>query len=103
MEHDKEHPFVIVSTDTIRDHSISFEARGFFIFLLAKPDEWRIRPAQLATECKMHVATIYRLLNVLIKAGYVERQIMTRRKDTGRFDSGSIYTVHEKRLERVPF
>jgi DNA-binding IclR family transcriptional regulator len=71
--------------------------------LLAKPDGWRVRPQQIADECGLHYTTIYHLLRVLIKAGYIERQIITRRKDNGRFDSGSIYTVHEKKLEDVPF
>jgi hypothetical protein len=103
VEHDKNNPFVMVSVDTIRDTSISFESRGFLIFLLAKPDECRVRPEQIAEECGLHRATVYRMLNVLIKEGYVYREIITRRKPDGTFDSGSIYTVHEKRLEHVPF
>jgi DNA-binding MarR family transcriptional regulator len=103
VEHDKNNPFVIVSTELIRDKLLSFEARGFLIFLLAKPDEWRIRPEALAKECGLHFTTIYRLIKVLIKSGYISREIITRRTPEGRFTSGSLYTVYEKRIENVPF
>ena len=109
VEHDKDRPFLVVSKETVRDKEVSFEARGFLIFLLAKPDDWQIRPEQLAEECGVHPSTIYRLLGKLIKVGYVHRIIIPRRKADGTFDSAALYTVFEDRrasaiyAERVPF
>jgi Mn-dependent DtxR family transcriptional regulator len=77
------------------------------MYLLAKPDDWRIRPKQLADECGVHFTTIYDLLTKLIKAGYVKRDTIIRQKPNGTFDSGSIYTVYEDKrrgnLDRIPF
>ena len=106
-DHDRDHPYLRVSTDTVKDNCLSFEARGFLSYLLTKPDDWSFRPKEMAKECKVHFTTIYRLLNTLIKYGYVQRAVIVRRKDDGTFDSGSIYRVHEtkrdKSLEDVPF
>lgn len=106
-EHDKDHPFIKIAKDTVEDSNLSFEARGFLGYLLTKPDDWGFRPKEMAKECKVHFTTIYRLLNTLIKSGYVQRAVIVRRKDDGTFDSGSIYRVHESKgdrsLEDVPF
>ena len=107
VEHSKDRPYLTVSTETVRDHGVSFAARGFLMFLLAKPDDWRIRPKQLAEECGVHFTTVYDLLNKLIEAGYVSRETIVRRKVDGTFDSGSVYTVYEDKrrghLDRTPF
>jgi hypothetical protein len=107
VEHSKERPYLTVSTETVRDHEVSFEARGFLMFLLAKSDDWRVRPEQLATECGLHRSTIYRMLDVLIKAGYIQRETIVRHRADGTFDSGSLYTVYEDKrrgnLDRTPF
>ena len=95
VEHNKDKPYLTVSKDTVRDHSIPFEARGFLLFLLAKPDDWQVRPREIAKECKSSVSTVYRLLAQLIKSGYVRRDNIPRRKPDGTFDSASLYTVFE--------
>lgn len=97
VQHDADCPYLTVSKATVRDHYVSFEARGFLMFLLAKPDDWQIRPEQLAEECGLHRATIYRLLRKLISAGYVRREDIQRRKPDGTFDSAALYTVFEDR------
>lgn len=109
VEHGKDCPYLAVSKATIRDHAVSFEGRGFLMFLLAKADDWRIRPEQLAEETELHRSTVYRILARLISAGYVRRDVITRRKPDGRFDSAAIYTVFEDRKlaeiygEKIPF
>jgi DNA-binding transcriptional ArsR family regulator len=110
VEHCKDRPYLTVAKETVRDHEVSFEARGFLMFLLAKSDDWRIRPEQLAEECGLHRATVYRLLKKLIGAGYVRRVDIKRRKDNGTiYEQASLYTVFEDRKqaelydEPVPF
>lgn len=64
VEHGRDRPYLTVSKATVRDHAASFEARGFLMFLLAKPDDWQLRPEQLAEECDRSRSTIYRLCHV---------------------------------------
>ena len=109
VEHTKDRPYLVVSKETVRDRSVSLEARGFLMFLLAKPDDWQIRPEQIAEECGKNRATIYRLLLKLIDAGYVRRDDIRRRKPDGTFDSTALYTVFEDKKtaalygEKIPF
>jgi hypothetical protein len=109
VEHNKDCPFLVVAKETVRDKALSFEARGFLVFLLAKPDDWTIRADVLAEECGLHRVTVYRLLKKLIEKGYVRRDVLTRRKPDGRFDSAALYTVFETREtaelygEKIPF
>ena len=97
VEHDRDRPYLMISKATLADHSISFEARGFLCFLLTKPDDWRIRPEQLAKETGLSMATIYRLLKRLIDSRYVRREPIVRRKPDGTFDSAMFYIVFETR------
>ena len=101
VQHDKDRPYLQVSKETLRDNEVSFEARGFLCFLLAKPDDWRIRPEQLAEECGLHRTTIFRLLNRLIEADYVKRDEIRRRRADGKFECGSLYTVFEDRKQKA--
>jgi predicted transcriptional regulator len=112
VQHDKDCPYLMVSKTTVQDTSISFEARGFLAFLLSKPDDWRIRPEELAKETKLNRATIYRLIKKLREAGYINRVDIIKRNDSGTiYTSTSIYTVYENKrdakkdevLDNVPF
>lgn len=109
VEHEKDRPYLVVAKDTVRDHTVPFDARGFLCFLLAKPDDWQVRPEEIARECGLHFTTIYKLLRKLIQAGYVHRDLIARRKPNGTFDSVSLYTVFEDRKvadlygSKIPF
>jgi hypothetical protein len=100
--HDQDNPYLTVSKRTIRDHELSFEARGFLVDLLANSDNWQFRPDVIARDCRRSRATVYRLLKVLIAAGYVERKDMVRHRPDGRFQSGTIYCVFESRRAASP-
>ncbi len=94
-QHDKDHPYLQVSKTLLRDDKLSFEERGFLCFILAKPTDWHSRPDVLAPEAKISRAKVYRLLRRLVEVGYVEREIIIRRDPLGRFQSTTLYTVHE--------
>lgn len=42
------HHYVIVESDTVRDHRMSFRALGLLTFILDQSDEWKVRSEQLA-------------------------------------------------------
>jgi predicted transcriptional regulator len=69
------------------------------VFLLDKPDNWRIRPEAMAKELNVGVATVYRILDRLITSGYVHREVIRRNKN-GTYQCGALYTVFEDKNER---
>lgn len=72
------------------------------IFLLDKPDDWRIRPDALAKELKVGRDTVYRLLKRLIDAGYIHRDLIKRNHE-GKFQTGAVYIIFEESDERQEY
>jgi len=93
----KERPFVMIDKETVRDLSADLQALGLLVVILSKPDEWRVRPEQLAEELKTGRASIYRVLDRLISSGYIVREDFRRRLPNGRFERRTSYTVYEDR------
>jgi len=89
--HDKEHPFALISRDTLQDESLSFEALGALSYLLSKPDDWKVMLADLQRRCGRDKAK--RILAELVKAGYVIVQRCVNEL-TKRFEP-TRYTVNE--------
>lgn len=102
VSHDKEHPYVMVSRELIDDHGLTFQEKGLLIYLLSKPDDWRVLPEQLANENGISKASMYRLLNRLISSKYVYRDLQ-RYQEKGRWKSLSIYVVFEDKQARRDF
>lgn len=71
--------FYLLNKAISEDRRLSWGARGLLVFLLGKPDHWRVSPAHLrgeTAECSKPTGRdgIYGLLDELIKAGYVRRE-----------------------------
>lgn len=74
-------PFYRAARATAQDKKISYDALGMLNYLLSKPDNWKVQPADLErTDCGRN--KVYRVLKALIAAGYVQRII--HRDDKGR-------------------
>lgn len=76
-----ENNFYVLDKKISEDKRLSWAARGLLVFLLGKPDHWRVSPQALVNETKgSRKATgrdgVYILLNELIEVGYVTRQQM---------------------------
>lgn len=95
-KHGESEAFFIAARATAQDEGISYEALGLLMHLLSKPNDWRIYPKRLGRE-KCGRDKVYRLLQELINAGYVERQI-----ERGQFKqfTGSTYIVYERPTPR---
>ena len=93
----KERPFLMIDKETIRDLAPDLQALGLLVVLLAKPDDWRIRPEQLAQELKASKRSVYRVLSRLITSGFVVREDLIRRLENGTFERRCCYTVYEDR------
>lgn len=70
--HGKQAPYYLQARSTAQDNSISYEALGVLVYLLSKPDDWKLQPRDLERDsAKKH--KIYRIINELIAAGYIVR------------------------------
>lgn len=96
--HDKEHPFALISRETLQDETLSFEALGALSYLLSKPDDWKVMVADLQRRCGRDKAK--RILAELVQAGYIVAQrcvnALTKRFEPTR------YSVHETPFTEKP-
>lgn len=70
---ERRHRFTTVHRDTINDKTLSLRARGLLIWLLDKPDDWRVNSTAIERECTEGREAIRASLSELEKAGYIER------------------------------
>jgi hypothetical protein len=78
--------------NAIEDTRLSWAARGLLIYVLSRPDDWRVITKHLVKQGNLRRDGIHSLLRELRKCGYVRRK--TIRNETGSF-SGVDYYVHE--------
>ena len=87
MIHRAEHNdnFTRVQNQLITDSRLSFEARGFLMFVLSLPDDWTFSLNGLANLAGISRNITMRLIKELKAAGYVTQE---RRKDLkGKIDA----------------
>ncbi len=65
--------FYILDKNISENPRLSWEARGVLIFLLGKPDDWKVSVAHLISVGSAKRDKIYRVINELIAAGYCSR------------------------------
>lgn len=66
--------FATIPNAVANDEHLSFTERGLLVYLLAKPEGWSIRIADLQKQGKCGRDMAYKLLNGLIERGYVKRR-----------------------------
>jgi predicted transcriptional regulator len=93
----KGRPFLMIDKETIYDLASDLQALGLLVVILAKPDDWRVRPEQLAHELKTSKRSVYRVLSRLIALGYVMREDNRRRRENGTIERRCSYTIFEDR------
>jgi|SRR6185436_4417214 len=69
-----ESPYTHIANDLLNDASLSAEALGVLVYLLSKPANWRVMPAELGKRFSCGRDRIYRILNELAAAGYARRE-----------------------------
>lgn len=90
----REHPYVMISRETLQDSGITYEASGMLAELLSRPDNWKVKVSQLRHRGDGR-DRIYRILNELIQAKYIYRT--DQRNSKGHMLTH--YTVFETRGE----
>ena len=66
-----EQAYFLMARTTAQDSNLSWAARGMLVYLLSKPDDWRVNIKDLQQGCGRD--KVYNLLDELIKARYVAR------------------------------
>lgn len=90
--------WVIIDRRAVDDTRLSWAARGLLAYLLARPDDWHVRPRHLATQA----GSLYQarqLLRELEAAGYA--QLQRARQPDGTF-GGSRWIIREDGFHRDP-
>lgn len=88
--------FYVLNKSISEDRRLSWAARGMLIYLLGKPDHWKVSIAALINEtgeAKKPTGRdgVYTIINELLAAGYLMRE---PQRDGGRF-GGDAYQVSE--------
>lgn len=97
--------FYILDKKIAEDDRLSWAARGLLIFLLVKPDNWRVSVEHLRKQTESaRIATgrdgVYALLLELEQAGYIRRE--QARDEEGRMAAAE-YLVSESPLTAEPY
>jgi len=74
---DKYYPMPNVTT---QNRELTFEARGMLAYIMSRPPDWEVKAHDLQQQCGRN--RVYRILNELIKAGYIVRS--TIKNDKGK-------------------
>ena len=94
MVHREEHgdSFTIIDNGVLQNVNLSFEARGFFAYLLSLPDDWKFTVRGLVKQTGTSKSVILRLLNELQAEGYI--RLRKNKDNTGKF-TASTWDVFE--------
>jgi len=85
--------YTVIDQRTLDDLSLRWEAKGMLDYLLARPDNWTISPAQLAKYGQAKIDKVRSIINELKAAGYV--RMMPLRNDKGQVERRE-YVVYER-------
>ncbi len=70
VQHDKDHPYVIMNRQTACDFSLALDTQGLLTRLLCNVDHWEIRITHLMRVNRVGRDKLYRMLRELLANGY---------------------------------
>ncbi len=70
--HKKTLPYTSLHNAVFEDRDLPYECMAVLCYLLSKPADWKVRPSDLV-RAKTGITKVYRILNDLIRAGYIVR------------------------------
>lgn len=101
VERDEDNPYFMMVRSSAQDSRLSFAARGVLAYLLSKPNNWKLQPANIQTEGDIGREACTTLLKELEDNGYIWVERRMKRAD-GKFFPNS-YTVFEKPYTGQPY
>lgn len=102
--HNKENPYVLLNKGIAQDKKLTCRAIGLMTKCLSYPDDWTFHVKKLIEDCQEGRDTIYKIIDELIRNGYVIKHIKPNRKNGKIHGSQCIYYFFEFKLseeERV--
>ena len=91
-------PYVRIDKVPINDKRLTWKARGLLVYLLSKPNDWKVIIEDLINQSPQGESAVRGALHELEEIGYLQKDI-TRKN--GKI-TGNSYTVRE-RPEKTPF
>ena len=88
-------PYARIDKVPINDKRLTWKARGVLLYLLSKPDDWRVIIADLINQSPQGESAVRAALHELKEAGYIQREVT---RENGKI-TGSLYTVREKPIK----
>ena len=85
---DRRDKFTTIDRDLVNDDRLSFRARGVLVWLLDKPDGWKVQADSISRQGKEGRDAVRGALRELEMLGYLER--VKFRDDLGRWQSESV-------------
>ena len=67
-------PYTMIANCTLQDKLLSLEAKGLLVYLLSKPDDWRVMSTVLMHEFRIGKTRFYRIMDQLEELGYMTRE-----------------------------
>ena len=89
-----ENPFVQIDKDLVNDPTISAKAKGIMLYLLSKPEGWKVYQSDIVNHMSDGKTSISNGIKELLDAGYIERN--RAHNEDGTF-AGYEYTVYERK------
>lgn len=93
--------YAIIPNGVAEDMRLTFEARGVLCYLLAKPNDWRVEIRDLMRSGGIGRDKVYRILNELLSAGYIERR--RNRNENGTISEVEYIVYDDPVPDELPF
>ncbi|RXY87100.1 MULTISPECIES: DnaD domain protein [Bacteria] len=94
--------FVLVHKGFIYDPNISAKAKGILLYLLSRPNNWKIYTSEIQKHMTDGLKAVNSGVNELIAIGYIERK--QTRKENGDFGEYEYYVYEKpKKIREMPF
>lgn len=87
----RDSPYIMVDKSPLEDSRLSWKAKGILVYLIGKPNDWKVRIADLISKSSDGRDSVYSGLEELVSYGYMTRQEV---REKGKF-MGLDYTVYE--------
>lgn len=88
VQHDSDHPYKVLNTSFANDARLSWAARGLLVYLLSKPNDWKMRLSDVVKQSSAGRDAVYAILRNLEDVGYLRR--IRSRKPDGTFEYTTI-------------